>query len=466
MLLCRLSEHTIIRISAEGAYIDVEQATTYDLVIRHGQVITLDPQGSRYPDADVAVRDGAIVAIAPSVAGLGATEIDARGNAVLPGLIDCHMHETLLRGFCEDLPLMRWLQEVCLPFDRAFQPEHQRAAALMSQLEMIRGGITTFIDIYRYPGEAAAVAEQSGLRAIFSPQIIDNPPGAGETLASNLAFIREWKDRVPNRIFTWFGPHAPYSVAPETYQKIARYADEFDVGIHTHLAETSDEVDSFRSRTGQTPVEYLAGLGVLSRRLVIAHGVHLTDGDIALLARHDVAVAHNPSSNMKLASGVARIPDLIKAGIRVGLGTDSNLSNNNLDMFEEMRLAAMLQKLTRRDATSMPCEQVLRLATSDAAACLGLDRVGSLQIGHRADIIVVDLHAPHMWPTILEPQSNTVEQIVYSASAGDVLTTIVDGAVLMQARRVLTLDMNAIEPFVQAASRDLLERSRRAPADD
>ena len=431
-------------------------AKQYDLVIRNGQILTLDPQGSTYPRGDLAIRGGAIVALAPDLPGRGATEIDARGNAVLPGLIDCHMHETLLRGFCEDLPLMRWLEEVCFPIDRAFQPRHQHAAALMGQLEMIRGGITTFIDIYRYPAEAAAVAERSGLRAIFSPQIVDDPPGPGETLETNLAFIREWKDRVPGRIFTWFGPHAPYSVRPETYQKIARYADELDVGIHTHLAETLDEVDGFRRRMGQTPVEYLADLGILSNRLVVAHGVHLTDGDIALLARHDVAVAHNPTSNMKLASGVARIPDLLGAGIRVGLGTDSNLSNNNLDMFEEMRTAAMLQKLARRDAGCMPCEKILRLATSDAAACLGMADIGSLQAGKRADVIIVDLHAPHMWPVLSGPRSNIVEQLVYSASAADVLTTIVDGKVLMHDRSVLTLEAADIEPLVQEAARDLV----------
>lgn len=435
----------------------MQPADAYDLVIRNGHIVTLDPKGTIYPRGDIAIRAGAIAAIAPSLPGRGGTEMDAQGNAILPGLIDCHMHETLLRGFCEDLPLMRWLEEVCFPIDRAFQPRHQQAAALMSQLEMIRGGITTFIDIYRYPAEAAAVAERSGLRAIFSPQIIDDPPGPGETLETNLAFIREWKDRVPDRIFTWFGPHAPYSVKPETYQKIAQYAEQFDVGIHTHLAETLDEVTRFRRQIGKTPVEYLAGLGVLSKRLVVAHGVHLTDGDVALLAENDVAVAHNPSSNMKLASGVARIPDLLKAGLRVGLGTDSNLSNNNLDMFEEMRLAAMLQKLTRRDAEALPCDKTLRLATSDAAACLGMEQIGSLQVGKRADVIMVDLHAPHMWPVLSGPRSNIVEQIVYSASAGDVLTTIVDGHVLMRNRSVLTLDSAEIEPLVQEAARDLAE---------
>lgn len=430
----------------------------YDLVIRNGYILTMDAQGSQFPSADLAVRDGAIAAIGRALP-RGRQEIDARGNAVLPGLINCHTHETLLRGLAEDLPLMRWLQEVCYPIDAAFQPHHQRAAAYMNQLEMIRGGTTTFVDIYRHPAEAAAVVAESGLRAIISPQIIDHPRGAGETLESNLAFIEEWRDRVPGRIWTWFGPHAPYSVTSETYSEIVRLAQAYDVGIHTHLAETQDEVQLLRTRYGRTPVEYLADLGALSQRLVIAHGVQLTPEDIRLLAQHHVSVVHNPSSNMKLASGVAPIPDLLAAGVRVGLGTDSNLSNNNLDLFEEMRLAAMLQKLARRDAEALPCEMILRLATLDAARCLGLDaQIGSLEIGKRADIIIVNLHAPHMWPLLLEPTSNVIEQLVYSASAADVLTTIVDGKILMQDRRVLTLDEQTLEPLVQEAARDLMRR--------
>lgn len=191
-----------------------------DLIIRNGYVITMDPQGARHRPGDIAVQDGMIAAIGPQLALQGGKEINAQGNAVLPGLIDCHMHETLMRGLCEDLPLMRWLEEICFPKDRAERPEHVRAAAYMNQLEMIRGGVTTFIDIFRFPGEAAAVAEHSGLRAIFSPQIIDQPAGAGETLESSLAFIETWKDRHPGRIFTWLGPHAPYSVSAEDRKSV------------------------------------------------------------------------------------------------------------------------------------------------------------------------------------------------------------------------------------------------------
>lgn len=431
-----------------------------DLIIRHGHIVTMDQAGTRHQSADIAIRDGMILAVGPELPQRAQTEIDAAGNAILPGLINCHMHQTLLRGLCEDLPLMRWLEEVCFPKDRAFEPAHQHAAALMNQLEMIRGGVTTHIDIFRFPAEAARISERSGLRSIFSPQIIDDPLGAGETVESNLAFIQDWHDRVPGRIFTWFGPHAPYSCRPDTFKEIQKLAEVYDVGIHTHVAETLDEVSLFRGRYGKTPVQFLADLGLLSPRLLVAHGVHLSDEDIRLLAENDVAVAYNPSSNMKLASGVARVPDLLAAGVRVGLGTDSNLSNNNLDMFEEMRIGAMLQKLARSDAAALPCEQILHMATIEAAACLGLaDRVGSIEAGKRADLILVDLHSPHMWPVLPEPASNIIEQLVYSASAGDVLTTIVEGRVLMQDHIVLTLEESEVEQIVLEAALDLIQKS-------
>ncbi|MFC2025843.1 amidohydrolase [Chloroflexota bacterium] len=420
----------------------------------------MDDKGTRYRNGDIYIQNGLIKAIGPNLGKQAEIEIDANGNAVLPGLINCHMHETLLRGLVEDLPLMRWLEEVCFPKDRAFLPQHEKAAAAMSQLEMIRGGTTTFVDIFRFPCEAAAVAEQSGLRGIFCPQVIDDPPGAGETLESNISFIDQWKDRIPGRIYTWFGPHAPYSCHKDTFQKMSKLAEKFDVRIHTHLAETKDEFDMFQEQYGQTPVEYLLDIELLSPRLSVAHGVYLTDRDIKLLAEYDVAVVYNPSSNMKLASGVARIVDLLEAGVRVGLGTDSNLSNNNLDMFEEMRLGAMLQKLCRGEAKALPCENILRMTTNLAAECLGLeDQIGSLEVGKRADVILVDLHAPHMWPIVPEPYSNVVEQIVYSANAADVLTTIVDGIVLMQDREVLTINQDDTEARVYQASIDLIKRA-------
>jgi len=432
----------------------------YDLVVRNGWVITMDARGTRHASADIAVKNGEIAEIGTMIEKGGIEEIDAKSNVVLPGLVDAHMHMTLLRGIGDDLPLMRWLYEVMFPKDAQIQAHHIRAAAIMNQSELIQGGVTTFLDIFRFPEESAKIAEQSGLRGVFCPQIIDEPAGAGETLQSNLAFIEAWHDRVPERLYTWFGPHAPYSNFPETYREIAKYAEQLDIGYHTHLCETKDEVQQIKEKYGKSSVRLLDDVGALGPRLSVAHAVHLEPEEIHLLADRGVGVVHNPTSNMKLASGVAPIPALINAGVKLGLGTDSNLSNNNLDMFEEMRLAAFLHKLYWNDPALLPCEQVLRMATIGSAACLGMDNlIGSLEVGKRADLIIMDMHKPHLSPLLPEPYTNVIEQIVYSASASDVMTTIVEGKILMHERKLRTLDWEAAEADVLREAQDLLKRA-------
>jgi 5-methylthioadenosine/S-adenosylhomocysteine deaminase len=373
---------------------------------------------------------------------------------VLPGLVNAHMHECMERSVFEDLPFTTWLQDHALPKDRAYRAHHQRAASLLNQLEMIRNGTTTFIDIFRFPAEAAAVAEQSGLRAVISPQVIDTPEGAGETFDTNLAFIEAWQDRLPDRIQTWFGPHALYSCAAATFERMADVARRRNVGIHTHLAESTDEVRQIRDRTGLTPPALLARLIGDLPRVVVAHCVHVTDADIGLIADAGWGVAHCPTSNMKLGNGAAPVPAMLAAGVTVGLGTDSMMTNNNLDLFEEMRQAALVQKLVQADATAMPCEEVFAEATVGAARVLGLDdRIGTLEVGKRADVIVVDLDRPHLWPLV---DGNLLAQLVYSASGADVRTTIVDGRVLMEDRVVTTIDHAEVRELVDREIADLL----------
>ena len=398
---------------------------TVDLLIRNGLVLTQDLEHHILHDTDIAVRGGQISAIGKNLPFEAALVIDARHKLVMPGLVDAHMHETLTRGICEDLPLYRWLEEICFPLDRSYTYEVMHAAALMSQLEMIRGGITTFIDIYRFPAACAEVAVRSGLRAIFVPQIMINPSDTGESIETAEDFVSTWVGRNPC-ITPGFGPHAPYSVTPEAYEKLALLAQKYNVPLHTHLSETQWEVNLIQERYGCTSTEMLLKAGALGPGLSVAHGVHLTDKDVALLVEHGVGLVYNPSSNMKLASGIARIPDYLSAGLTVGLGTDSNLSNNNLDMFEEMRLGALLQKLGRSDATVLPVQTVLDMATRFGARVLGMEgSVGSLEVNKQADIILLDLKQPHLWPIIEGRYENIEEQVVYSANAGDVTHTIV-----------------------------------------
>ncbi len=427
-----------------------------DLIVKDGLVVTMNPRREIFQRADVAISGGRILAIAPDLNLPARTVIQAHDHGVLPGLVNAHMHETLTRGACEDLPLDRWLVEVCFPLDRSYTHEIMRAAALMCQAEMILGGTTTFLDIYRYPAACAEVAEVSGLRAVLAPQILIDPPLVGESLESAEAFVAAWKARNP-RITPAFGPHAPYSCPPEAYRCVAELAEKYDVPIHTHLSETRWEVDTVAERYGCSPAEYLKRQGLLSSRLSVAHGVHLTNAEISLLCEHGVSAVYNPTSNMKLASGVAPVPEMLRAGMVVGLGTDSNLSNNNLDMWEEMRTGAILQKLHCNDASALSCETMIEMATIGSAKALGMaEQIGSLEPGKQADLILVDLNRPHLWPVYQGGKLRLIEQLVYSASAADVTHTIVAGQVLMADRQLLTLNLEEVRSTMETGTQQLL----------
>ncbi|CAN5644709.1 hypothetical protein BH10ACT3_BH10ACT3_02270 [soil metagenome] len=282
-------------------------AERVDLVIRGGTVVTVDADDTIIT-ADIAVKDGLIVAIGAAVDVRAVRTLDASDAAVLPGFVNSHMHETLDRGVFEDLPFTEWLYDFALPKDRAYEPRHMRAAAMLNQAEMIAGGTTTFIDIFRHPAEAAQVAVESGVRAIFSPQVITEPVGPGESLESNVAFIDEWHDH-HDRIGTWFGPHSLYSCDEQTYRTMRELADHYGVGIHTHLAESRAETRVIAERTGGlTPVQYLDRLIGLGPDVVCAHCVELNDADLERLATSGAGVACCATSNAKLGNGVARVP--------------------------------------------------------------------------------------------------------------------------------------------------------------
>ena len=429
-----------------------------DLVVRGGLVVTPEDHGG-IVEADVVVRAGRIVAVGGRFSGVARRVVDAKGGAVLPGLVNAHMHECLERGVFEDLPFARWLEEFALPKDRAYEPRHQRAAALLNQLEMIRGGTTTFVDIFRHPDEAASVALSSGLRAVISPQVIESAPGAGETLEANIGFVERWQGR-SDRIHAWFGPHALYSCDAGTFSVMSSHAARLGVGLHTHLAESRYEVRTISERTGLRPAEYLDRLIGPNHPVLVAHAVHLTDAEIELVASHGWAVAHCPTSNMKLGNGIARVPAMLAAGATVGLGTDSVMTNNNLDLFEEMRQAALVQKVTLEDAGVMPCKEVFAMATAGSAAALGMSgQIGAIEVGRRADVVVVGLDACHMWPLFTGERNNLIEQLVYSAHATDVRTTIVDGEVLMEDGVVATIDSDEVRELVGREARDLLTKA-------
>ena len=431
-----------------------------DLVIRGGIVVPMDAPTAF--EGDIAVKDGAIVAVGPDLNHVGAEEIDATGRAVLPGLVNAHSHECMERGWFEDLPFDVWLNEHAQPKDRAYTPADQRAAALLNQAEMIASGVTTFVDMFRFPGEAASVAVESGLRAIIAPQLIDSTPDVGETLEANIAAFDEWHGAGSGRVSVWFGPHAPYSCSENMLGAVGEAARTRNTGIATHLAESRWEDSFIRERTGLSPTAYLDRVLGLAEDVIVAHTVHVNAADIELLSARNVAIAHCPTSNMKLGNGIAPIPELLAAGIRIGIGTDSIMTNNNLDLFEEMRQAALVAKLRQEDPAVLPAWTVLEMATIRGATALGLgDDIGSVEVGKRADLILVDLNRPHLWPFHHSDSSfgNLVENLVYSARAGDVTGTVVDGQVLMADGIVRTLNLDDVRAEVEQQSGDLLKRA-------
>jgi len=415
-------------------------------VIWGGTFVTMDGDGRVIQDGAMVIRDDRIEYVGEKKEELkeGAGEIvDGSRRAYLPGLINTHGHAamSLLRGYADDLELKVWLEEKMWPMEAKFTAEDVRAGALLTAAEMIRSGTTCFVDMYDHMDEVAQVAEQSGLRAVLCRGVIGFPEEARDAkLAEAVAFARNWNGAAGGRIRTMLAPHAPYTCPPAYIERFVEAAHELDVPLHTHMSETRREVEQNVADYGVRPVEHLRRLGVFTRPCLVAHAVHLTDEEIGLLAAHGVRVSHNPGSNLKLASGIARIRDMRKAGIVVGLGTDSAASNNNVDMFEEMRLAALLQKGANLDPTAVPAAEALAMATRlGATAVWQDDSLGRLSPGMKADFIAVDVDQPHF-----RPLTDLVSHLVYSASGRDVTDVCVDGRWLMRNRELLTLDEERI----------------------
>jgi 5-methylthioadenosine/S-adenosylhomocysteine deaminase len=400
------------------------------------------------------IRDGAMVIRDDRIVHVGEKKeewkegagevVDGSRRVFLPGLVNTHGHAamSLLRGYADDLDLQVWLEQKMWPMEAKFAAEDVRAGALLTAAEMIKSGTTCFVDMYDHMDEVARVAEESGLRAVLCRGVIGFPAEAQDAkLAEAKSFARNWNGAAGGRIRTMMAPHAPYTCPPAYIERIVAAAHELDVPLHTHMSETVKEVEQNVADYGARPVEHLLRLGVFSRPCLVAHAVHLTDEEIAILAEHGVSVSHNPGSNLKLASGIARVRDMLKAGVTVSLGTDSSASNNNVDMFDEIRLAALLQKGATLDPTAVPAAEALAMATEYGAAAVWQSGVfGRLAPGMKADFIAVDVDQPHFYP-----HTDLVSHLVYSASGHDVTDVCVDGRWLMRNRELLTLDEERIK---------------------
>lgn len=369
------------------------------------------------------------------------TVIDGRGKFAVPGFINAHTHAsmTLLRSYADDMALMEWLNDHIWPIEEKMNAKDIRVGAELAVVEMIKSGTTTFMDMYG-PNmeEVAQVVEKSGMRGVLCRGLVGVFNG-DERLASNVELFKDWNGKADGRIKIMFGPHAVYTCPPKYLKKVANTASELGAEIHMHMNETLDEINGCMKDYGKRPFEVVVETGLLDLGFLAAHCVHLSDNEIEIMKSKKVRVANNPGSNMKLASGIAPIPKLLREGIVVGLGTDGAASNNNLDMLEEIRLTALLHKVETMNPLEIPAFEAVKMATEYGAAAVGIENIGKLEAGYKADIILFDMSGAE-W----QPCYNPVSLMVYSANSSSVDTVIVDGKILMQGRELKTLDEEKI----------------------
>lgn len=434
----------------------------YDILIVNGRILIQAGEVDLLSSGYVGIKDGVIkdvgaMSALPQKASALQT-LDASKSLVMPGMVNTHNHAamSLFRGLADDLPLMTWLNEHIFPAEAEFvNPEMVYWCSKLSAAEMIMSGTTTVADGYFFEDSAAEAFIDSGLRAVAAQGVVDFPapgvPDPADNIQVATEFIEKWYGK--NRLITpAIFCHSPYTCDPETIQKAKQLACRNKVPFFIHVAETRDEVEQIKDRYGVTPVQHLANLGVLDSASIAVHCVWLTEEDIEILQQTDTRVSTCPASNMKLASGVAPVKGMLEKGIAIGLGTDGCASNNDLDLFKEMDLCAKLHKVEHLDPTVLPATQVLKMATIDGAKVLGLDsEIGSIAIGKRADIVMVDLKSPHLTPFY------NADILVYGATGTDVSTVIIDGKIVMRHRKILSFDVEEIMAKVNEQSKELKE---------
>jgi 5-methylthioadenosine/S-adenosylhomocysteine deaminase len=420
------------------------------LLLVNALVLTMDEEMHQYEPGAVAIRGDSILAAGDEAdirKEYAATQtIDCGGKVLMPGLVNAHTHVpmTLLRGLADDLRLDVWLMGYMMPVEREFvSPDFVRLGTQLACAELIRTGVTCFADMYYFEEEVAKAASEAGLRAVCSQTVLKFPtPDAAsyeDSLAAARDFIQRWKGHA--LITPSVAPHAPYTCTPEILRATAQLACEYDVPLHTHIAETALEVENMRRENGMPVVPYVKKQGLFDAKVLAAHCVHIDEGEMRTLMHAGAGVAHNPSSNLKLASGFAPVQRMLELGLNVGIGTDGAASNNDQDMFEEIRLAAFVAKAVSNDPTSVPAATALTMATRLGAGAVHLGSVtGSLEAGKRADLILVDISPLHNSPRFRRDHENPYAQLVYAAKATDVSDVMVNGKWLMQDRKLLTFD--------------------------
>jgi 5-methylthioadenosine/S-adenosylhomocysteine deaminase len=439
---------------------------TTSILIKDGTIVTMDQHGS-VVRGDLLIQDGRIAGIGNVDGASADIEIDAQGCAVLPGFVQTHIHlcQTLFRGAADDLSLIDWLKKRIWPMEAAHTPESIRASAQLGIAELIKGGTTCALtmETVRHTEVVCRVVEETGFRATIGKCMMDKGDDVApelheetrESIRQSVALVEQWHGKADGRVRCCFAPRFAISCTRELLAEVGKLAHEHGVLVHTHASENKTECAMVQRETGQRNVTYLDSVGISGPHVVLAHCIHLDDAEINTLARTKTNVAHCPSSNLKLGSGIARVVEMLDRGIPVSIGADGAPCNNRLDMFTEMRTAALLQK-AMHGSEALPAAQVLRMATMDGARALGLDdEIGSLEVGKKADVVIVDLDNLHSSPH----RDDTVSTLVYSAQASDVRTSIIDGRVVMRDRELLTLNESALIQEANHEARSLAQRA-------
>lgn len=432
-----------------------------DTIVYGDYVVTMVEGQAVIEDGAVAISDNNIVAVSSrkeiEKTYRAKKKLRGKNRILMPGLINGHTHSamTLFRGMVDDLDLMDWLTNYIFPMEGQFvTPEFIKTGSELACWEMIRGGTTTFVDMYFYPEVIANVVDECGLRAVVASPAIDFPSpgfkGWDDSFAAAELFVKQWQNK-NERITPAFAPHSPYTVSPEHLRLVAASARELSAPVSIHVAEAPSEITIIKERYNNTPVAHVADTGLFDTTLISAHMVHPNEEEIALMAGKQVGAIHNPTSNLKLAAGISPVTQMLAAGVQVGLGTDGAASNNDLDLWEEIRLAALVHKQKEGDPKALPAKTALELATRRGAAAIGLGEItGQLKPGMRADMIQVSVNSPR-----LSPMYNVISHLVYAIDSNDVVTTIVSGRVLMDDGKVKTLNGADVKAAADRKGREI-----------
>ncbi len=425
------------------------------ILLKNGTILTMAASEPEIIKGDLGIDDDRIVHIGETSSDfIPDIVLDASERIVMPGLVNAHTHiaMSLMRHYADDLPFWEWLNNRILPIEEKLTPEDVYIGSLLSIAEMIRSGITTFADMYFFMDGVAEAVHESGMRANISRGLVFNEVSDLKKLAISKKLFQDWHGKGEGRIQVDLAPHAPYTCPPEYLDRVVKSAEEMGAHIHTHLSESRKEIETIYSLYNVSPVAYMEQHGLFRQKTFAAHCVYVSFDDIRILADYDVSVVNNPGSNFKLGNGFAPVPRFLNAGVNVALGTDGAASNNNLNMFEEMHLAALVNKAVSEDSTAVPAYTALEMATIGGARALGRDHeTGSLKVGKKADIILLDTGKPHLYP-----QLNPVSALVYAGQGADVDTVICNGRILMEQGRLRTLDEQHILKKAEETVRKLV----------